>query len=357
MKVEPGRLFARLYQQSEPPLQQRRRLLIALGAGTFTGGLVGELTSGTAAHAQGNAPPARIGIIVPTNAAAAATATRLPAFKQGMFDNGLIEGRHYVLDVVYAEGQSERFPALVKELLQRAPTVIMVNTIAAVRAAQQATRTVPIVMIGVNDPVGTGLVASLARPGGNTTGQSTQGEDTSAKFVEFIHEALPRAKRIALLTNPGNASHQKLGEQVRVAALKFGIETRAFEATTPAALDAAFAAIAKQQPEALVVLNDAMLNTEPQRISAFALKHRIAAFGPFAEFADSGGLLSYGPSILDLYRRSATYVKKILAGAKPADLPIEQPTKFEMVINQKTAKALNIKIPYALLIQAERVIE
>ena len=337
------------------PMYQRRRLLVAFGAGALTTVLTAELTSGLAAHAQGSAPPARIGFIVTTKAPA--IATRLAGFRQGMRDNGLIEGQHYVIDAVYADGQSERFPALAQELLQRAPAVIMVATIAAVRAAQQATRTVPIVMIGVNDPVGSGLVASLARPGGNTTGQSTQAEDTTAKFVEFVREALPRAKRIALLVNPGNPSHQKLGEQVRVAALVFGIETRPFEAAAPAALDAAFAAIAKQQPDALVVVSDAMLNAEAQRISAFALKSRIAAFGSIADFAEGGSLLSYGQSALDLFRRSATYVKKILAGAKPADLPVEQPTKFDMVLNLKTAKALGIKIPQSLLVRAERVIE
>ena len=336
-------------------INQRRRSLVALGAGTLSAVLAAELTGGSAAYAQGSGPPARVGFIVSTKAPA--IATRLAAFKQGMRENGLIEGQHYVLDAVYADGQSERFPALAQELLQRAPAVIMVSTIAAVRAAQQATRTVPIVMTSVNDPVGTGLVASLARPGGNTTGQSSQNEDLTAKYVEFVREVLPRAKRIALLTNPSNASLQKLAEQVRVAALKSGIEMRAFEVATPAALDAAFAAIARQQPDALVVLSDAMLNAEPQRISAFALNNRIAAFGGPADFAEAGSLLAYGPSGPDLFRRSATYVKKILAGAKPADLPIEQPTKFEMVINLKTAKALGIKIPQSLLIQAERLIE
>lgn len=336
-------------------MQRRRRLVIALGAGTFGGTIIGELTGGSAAYAQGNAPPARIGFIA--SSSAAASAARLAAFKQGMRENGLIEGQHYVLDVVYANGQSERFPALAQELLQRVPAVIMVNGVAAVRAAQQATRTVPIVMTSVNDPVGTGLVASLARPGGNTTGQSNQSEDFTAKFVEFVREALPRAKRIALLTNSDNPSHPKLGEQVRAAALKFGIETSAFEVATPDALDAAFAAIASARVNALVLLRDAMLTGEHQRISTFGLKNRIAAFGPSAEYAEAGSLLSYGPSITDMFRRSATYVKKILAGTKPADLPIEQPVKFEMVINLKTAKALGIKMPHALLITAERVIE
>ncbi len=334
-------------------MNQRRRSLVILGAGALTA----ELTSGITAHAQGSAPPARIGWIAPTNAAA--HATRLAAFKQGMLDNGLIEGTHYVLDVVYAEGRYERFPALAKELLQRGPAVIVSPIAAAIRAAQQATHTVPIVMISISDPVGSGLVASLARPGGNTTGLSNQSEDTTAKFVEFVREALPRAKRIALLINPDNSSHAKLGEQVRAAALKFGIESRALESATPAALDAAFAAIARERPDALVILRDGMLLAEPQpqRISTFALNNRIAAFGPDVVFTEAGGLLSYGPSNLDMFRRSATYVKKILAGAKPADLPVEQPTKFEMVINLKTAKALDIRIPQSLLIQAERVIE
>ena len=241
-------------------MNQRRRSLIALGAGTFIGGLAGELAGGLAAHAQGSAPPARIGILSLANAAA--FATRLAAINQGMRENGLIEGKHYVVDVVYAEGRYERFPALVKELLQRAPAVLTVSTVAAVRAAQQATRTVPIVMTGINDPVGSDLVASLARPGGNTTGLSTQSEDTAAKYVEFVREALPRAKRIALLVNPGNQSNASMGEQVRAAAQRAGIETSTVEVATPAALDAAFATIDKQRPDALAVLSDAMLITE-----------------------------------------------------------------------------------------------
>ena len=337
------------------PMNQRRRLLIALGASTFIGGLTGELSGGRTAHAQSSAPPARIGFIAPTNAAA--NAARLAAFKQGMRENGLIEGTHYVLDVVHADGHSERLPALAKELVQRAPALIIANSGAAVRAMQKATSTIPIVMASVVDPVGGGLVASLARPGGNITGLSNQAEDTAAKFVEFVREALPRAKRIALVINPGNPTHPKLSQQVRAAALRFGIETRAFEAATTAAFDAAFAAIASERPDALVVLPDVIFNTAPQRISAFALKNRIAAFGPDAEYADTGSLLSYGPSRIDMYRHAATYVKKILAGAKPADLPVEQPVKFNMVINLKTAKTLGIKMPQALLIQAERVIE
>ena len=337
------------------PMNQRRRSLFVLGAGTLTTMLTGELTGGLAARAQGSGPPARIGILLLTGATS--SATRLAAFTQGMRDNGLIEGRHYVLDVAYAQGDQQRFPALVTELLQRAPAVIMVSSNAAARAAQLATRTVPIVMMTMADPVGTGLVASLARPGGNITGLSNQSEDIAAKYVEFVREALPRAKRIALVINPANTSHAKSAEQVRAAALAAGIEVRVFKVAAPAALDATFADIARLRPDALVTLRDATLNPEHQRISAFSLNNRIAAFGSDPEVAESGSLLAYGPSRLDMLRRSATYVKKILAGAKPADLPVEQPVKFEMVINLKTAKALGIKIPQSLLIQAERVIE
>lgn len=299
--------------------------------------------------------PPRIAFIYSSHAAN--FALRLPAFKDGMRDNGLIEGKHYVIDARYAEGDYARFPALTRELLQLNPAVIMVSTIAGVHVAQQATSTVAIVFTTLNDPVGSGVVASLARPGGNTTGLSTQAEDTMGKYVEFVREILPRAKRVAVLINPGNVSNPKMFEQVRTAAGGFGINVRAFEAATPAALDAAFAAMAQHRPDALVVVRDAMLIGQHARISAFGLKSRIAVFGSTADYVDSGSLLAYAPSLTDMYRRSATYVAKILAGAKPADLPVEQPTKFEMVINLKTAKALGIKFPQTVLLRVERVVE
>jgi putative ABC transport system substrate-binding protein len=335
-------------------MNQRRRSLVTLGAGSFATVLVGELIGGLAAHAQVSAPPVRIGILLA--ASAMSSATRLAAFMQGMRENGLVEGPHYVVDVSYAQGDNQRFPALVKDLLQRAPAVIMTNSNAATRAAQLATRTVPIVMFTASDPVGTGLVASMAQPGGNTTGLSNQSEDTTAKFVEFVAETLPRAKRIALLVTE-SPSTSTMSEKVGAAARRAGIETRSVEATTPAALDAAFAAIARLRPDALVVQRNAMLNAETQRISAFALENRIAAFGSDTQFAESGSLLSYGPSRLDMYRRAAYFVDKILKGAKPADLPVEQPTKFELVINLKTAKALGITIPQSLLLRADEVIQ
>ena len=335
-------------------MNQRRRSLVVLGAGSFATVLVGELIGGLAAHAQGSAPPVRIGILL--LASETSSTTRLAAFTRGMRDNGLIEGRHYVLDVSYAQGDNQRFHALVKDLLQRAPAVIMTQSNAGTRAAQLATRTVPIVMFTASDPVGTGLVASLAQPGGNTTGLSNQSEDINVKFVEFVRDALPRAKRIALLVNPRSLSASAMSEKVGAAAHRAGIEARSVEAATPAALDAAFAAIARLRPDVLLVQRESMLNSETPRISAFALENRIALFGSDAQFAEAGGLLSYGPSRLDMYRRAAYFVDKILKGAKPADLPVEQPTKFELVINLRTARALGITIPQSVLLRADEVI-
>lgn len=332
-------------------MNHHRRILIALGAGTFTGGLA----SGFAVYAQSSATPARIAIVAPVDAVT--TAPRLAAFKQGMHENGLIEGGHYILDVAYADGQYERFPAMTQELLQRNPVLVMSSNIGSMRVLMKATSTVPIVMIVISDPVGNGLVASLARPGGNVTGQASQAEDTMSKYIELLHEALPRAKRIAVLINPGAAKNPILLEQLRSASGGLGMELRLFDALTPADLDAAFAAIARYRPDAMVVTRDSMFMGQPERISAFALKNRIPAFGPISEFVDAGSLLSYSPSLLGMYRSSATFVRKILSGTKPADLPVEQPTRFELVLNQKTAKALGIKIPLSILIRAERVIE
>ncbi len=303
-----------------------------------------------AASAVAQTPP-RIGIIWSNTA----IAPRLAAFKDGMRDNGLIEGKHYTIEERAAEGDYERFPALTRDLLQRNPAVILVSTIAAVQAAQQATKTVAIVFPALNDPVASGLVASLARPGGNTTGLTTQADDTVAKSLQHLREMLPRARRIAVLLNPGNSSNSRMLDQVRAIAGRASITTRAFETTT--ALDKELGAIAQHRPDALVVLRDAMLIGQHERISAFGLKSRIPVFAPASEFVDSGSLIAYSPSLVDMYRRSATYVAKILSGTKPADLPIEQPTKFELVINMKTAKALGIKIPQTLLISVDRVIE
>jgi ABC-type uncharacterized transport system substrate-binding protein len=281
----------------------------------------------------------------------------LSAFKDGMRENGMVEGKHYVLDERYAGGSYDRFPTFVEDLLKRSPAILMVNTIASVQAAQRATKTVPIIFVNTNDPVGSGLVASLAHPGGNTTGLSTQSEDMIGKYVELLHEVLPRASRIAVLSNPDNPSCPKMFEGVRIMANALGLSARAFEARSPKGFDAVFSSITQYRPHVLLVLPDAMFYDQFVRISGFATKQKIPTFAKNMEFATAGCLISYGASRREVFRRSAIYVKKILDGAKPADLPVEQPTKFELAVNLKTAKALGITIPQSILMRADDLIQ
>ena len=284
-------------------------------------------------------------------------AARFAAFNQGMRDIGMVEGQHYVLDKRYADGHYERFPVLTDELLALKPAILMVVTIESVRVAQRATKVVPIVFVSTNDPVGSGLVASYARPGGNSTGLSTQNEDTAVKCVQLLHELLPQAKRFAVLVNPANPSGAKIFEQMRGAARDLGIAAVAVDVSSPPGLDTALGAMLQQRPDALLVSPDSMLFSERERIAAFTLKNRLPHIAMGQGTVAAGALLSYGAQTFALFRRSAIYVKKILAGAKPADLPVEQPTTFALAINLKTAKALGITVPQALLQRADEVIE
>jgi putative ABC transport system substrate-binding protein len=301
------------------------------------------------------APPARVAWLAPGSAAK--QGHYVVAFREGMRENGLQEGRDYVLDVQYADGHYERFPAMVEAALQRDPAVMIMVAIPSVRAAQRATRTVPIVFVSTTDPVGSGLVASLAQPGGNTTGISNQAEDAVTKYVDLLREALPQARRIAVLLNPANPGNVAQYQRLRGFAPEFGMTLEAFEARTPEELDAAFQAIARYRPDVLLMIADSMLFQIHERIVAFALKERLPTIAPTPEHGESGMLFAYGASRPEMYRRAATYVRKILAGARPADLPVEQPTRFELAVNLKTARALGIKVPQAILLRADRVIE
>ncbi len=300
-------------------------------------------------------PLPRIARIGPSSAAVHAPC--VAAFTDGMRELGLVEGRHYRHEVRYAEGHYERFAALTDELLRLEPAVVMVATIASARAALQATSTVPIVFVGVNDPVSSGLVVSLARPGGNATGLSNQSEDLLAKYVQLLRELLPQAQRMAILFNPANASNPGMAAQVRAVVAGLGITTQTFTASSPDDLDAALAAIAAARADALLMIRDAVFSGQRDRIAAWALKQRLPTFAGQAELVQAGVLLAYAAPLSQACRRWAHYVKKILDGAKPADLPVEQPTRFEPVINLKTAKALGITIPVAVRIRADEVIE
>ena len=303
--------------------------------------------------ARGQFKPAIIGVL--GSGSAQSSVFLIDALKEGMNENGLAEGRDYVLDVRWAEGDYTRFAALAFELLERKSSVIIVTTIAAARAAQQVAPATPLVMTGLIDPIGVGLIASLARPGNNTTGISNMIQDMSAKGLELIREVAPTATTIAALFNPNNPGSRLILEDVRSQAAKLGMTIQPIEFQGSALLDTTLEAAAGR--DALLVVADSTLLDLGERIAGLALRHRLPTFSSIPEFTDAGALVGYGPSRRDSYRRAATYVKKVLEGAKPADIPVEQPTLIELSINMQTARALGIVIPDALLARAERVIE
>jgi len=279
------------------------------------------------------------------------------AFIESMREIGLVEGRDYVLDLFWADGKYERLPALLDAVLKRNPSIILVGTIASVRAAQQATKTVPIVMMGTNDPVGSGLVASLARPGGNTTGLASMFDDVAAKLVEFSREGLPKAKRLAVLINPLNPSNRPIFLSLQKAAVSLGMTAEAIEADAPERIAGAFTATSRTRPDVLITGFDAMLIDQRAQIISLGLARKIPVVSQSSAFGDAGALITYGTPTSAFFGRAAVYVKKLLSGAKPAELPVEQPTTFELAINMKTAKALGIKIPQTMVVRADRLIE
>jgi putative ABC transport system substrate-binding protein len=268
------------------------------------------------------------------------------AFRQGMMEHGYVDGQNVILEQRWAEGRSERFPELVSELIGLKADVIVAVSLPAAFAAKNATSTLPIVFIA-SDPLGSGLVASLARPGGNLTGLSLfLGDEFSSKWLELLREAVPTASRIGVLWNPVNPASKHYVSVLRDAAQKY-----------PGQLDRAFTTLVAERAGAVVVVVDPLTVRYRERIVGLALKSRLPAMYGFREFVDAGGLMAYGVNMPDLCRRAAVYVDKILKGAKPSDLPVEQPTKFELIINAKTAKALALKFPQTLLVSANEVIE
>lgn len=320
----------------------RRRTLFAVPA----------LVLGARAAAQS---PARLAWIEPGTASAGVP--RLASMRNGLAENGLIEGRDYVLEAFAADGDYQRFPAAVQKAMATHPAVLLVTTILSVRAAQQATKTLPIVFVGTNDPVGAGLIDSLARPGGNTTGVATLSDQAAPKLVDMMHRALPAARRVAVLINPGNPTNRPIFESIRASARTVGIEAEAIEVIAPASIDAALGPASAPQPDAVIIVLDAMLVTIGGRIAQICLERRVPVLGAGREQTEAGGLLSYGPSLNSLIRRSAYFVKRILAGALPRDLPAEQPTKFELTINLKTARAIGATIPQSVLAEADDLLE
>ena len=263
----------------------------------------------------------------------------LDAFRQGLRELGWVEGRNIVIDYRYAEGRFDRLPDLAAELVRLKVDIIVASPTPAAAAAKNATQTIPIVMIAVTDPVGLGLIASLARPGGNVTGLSySAGLEIVGKQLELLKETVPKVRRVAILSNPANLSQPLSIRELKVAARSLGVQLQLLEAQGPNEFDGAFAAMATERVGALLVMSDSMLNSHRTRLADLAARSRLPAAYGLRENVEAGGLVSYGPSVRDLFRRSATYVDKILKGAKPADLPVERPTKFDLVINLKTAR-------------------
>ena len=278
------------------------------------------------------------------------------ALRQGLRDWGYVEGRNIKIEFRTTRNDADRLPGLAGELVQLKVDVIVANITVATQAVKHATSTIPIVMAIVADPVGSGLVASLAHPGGNVTGFSLMTAELSAKRLQLLKETIPRLTRVAVLWNPATPFHAKVIEDLKAAAPSLSIELSFVGVRTPEEFDAAFSAVSRARVQALYLLESPLFYVHRMTLAKLASKARLPAISGQRDFADAGGLVSYGANYGDLFRRSAGYVDKILKGAKPADLPIEQPTKFELVVNLKTAKALGITIPQSILLQADEVI-
>jgi len=301
-----------------------------------------------AAGAQQRAKVPRIGIL-----SSDAASTREEAFRQGLRDLGYVEGQNVVIESRYADGRFEKLPGLATELVRLNVDVIVASPTEAIRAAQGATKTIPIVMAFSGDPVGSGIVAQLAHPGGNITGLTTMAAELTAKRLEFLKAIAPTISRVSFLAN--QATPKQFVSEVEAAGRVMGVHVSAVMVQDANELDRTFSAMAKGAVDGLVV--DLVLHEYRRRIADLAIRHRFPAISGPREFAAAGGLMAYGPDYRDLFRRAATYVDKILKGAKPADLPVEQPTKFELVINLKTAKALGLPIPQSVLVRADEIIQ
>jgi putative ABC transport system substrate-binding protein len=325
----------------------RRKFLVSAGA---------LIAAPLQAFAQNPAAMARIGFLGVANPVA--WAPRIDAFRSGLRDLGYVEGRNIVIEFRFAEGQYDRLPALAAELVRLKVDIIVTHSVPGALAAKEATATIliPVVMTNVGDAVGSGIVASLARPGGNITGDTFFVPELMAKRLELLKDAIPQIRRIAVLANPDNPGTVISLKAMEVTAKALNVALQRFDARGPDDLDGAFAAMAKESVEALAVIEDPKLIADFKKIAELAAKQRLPSIG-FIEFADAGGLFGYSANFLALYRRAAVFVDKILKGAKPADIPIERPTTFEFVINMKTARALGLAVSSATRLRADRVID
>ncbi len=329
------------------PVMERRTFMAML-----TGGIV---VSPLAAEAQQAGKVYRVGFL--GNSSAALEANLVGPFREGLRELGYVEGRNIVIEYRWAEGKYERFPALIAELAALNVDVIVTAGTPAALAVKRTTPSIPLVMAAVGDPIGVGLVASLARPGGNVTGLSAIAPELEGKRLELLREVVPKLSHIAVLWNPDNPFHAGSVKETRAAAQVLGIKAQLVGVRISEEFPAAFAAIVRERPGALLVLADRIFLHNRARIVDFGAKHRLPGVYPYRELVEAGGLMSFGPSYPGMHRRAAHYVDKILKGSKPADLPVEQPATFELIINLKAAKALGLTIPQSLLLRADEIIQ
>lgn len=328
---------------------KRRNFLVALGAG---------LATPRASFAQPQARIRRIGFLAVRSVPGAPSSDPYyGSFVHAMRDLGYVEGKNLVIEWRFAGGKYDRFPALADELVRLNPEVIVTHSTPATEALRRATGTIPIVTAAVGDPVSSGFAASLARPGGNITGMSVMVTDLGAKQVELLKAITAEVSRIALLVNPDTSIHDKLVSSVQAAAQQLGIKVLRLDARSPDDIERGFATITRERIGAVIVANDAFFVSERRRIAELTRINRLPSMFPYREDVAAGGLMSYGQDAADFYRRAASHVDKIFKGARPSELPFEQPTKIHLAINRKTAKALGIVVPQALLIRADEVIE
>jgi putative tryptophan/tyrosine transport system substrate-binding protein len=310
---------------------------------------------GGSANAQQAAGIHRIGILIPTSGSF--LSARDEAFRQRLRQLGYVEGKNIVIEYRYAEGKSERLPDLAAELVGLKVDVIVTVSPSATLAAKKASGTIPIVFAAANDPVGTGLVSSLARPGGNITGLSLMVPDLDGKRLELLKEAFPSVARVAFLWNPSGSRGNPALTVMEAAAKALVLKLLSLEVRSLDDFESAFARAKKERAQELITTTGGLINTQQRRVLDFAAKNRLPAIYHYSEFVEAGGLMSYGPDNTDVWRRAATYVDKILKGAKPADMPVEQPTKFEFLVNLKAATQIGLTIPNRVLERANKVIK
>ena len=331
-------------------MNNRRKLMVAIGASA--------LVAPFASFAQQQSKVWRVGFLGFNPRPDSIDSTFTGAFPRGMRELGFIEGKNLEIEWRFADGKSERLPTLAAELVQLKVDVIVTGSPPATRAAQKATTHIPIVIAAGGDPVDAGFVKSLAHPGGNITGLSNVSNDLGAKQLQMLVDMVPKLSRVVVLINPDNPFMETtIAKNILAAASRTNVTVLFQEARTRKEIENAFFQMARKKAGALIVARDPFFNQQTRHIAELATKHRLPTVAGLREYVEVGGLMSYGASLTDMFRRAATYVDKIFKGAKPGDLPIEQPTKFELFINGKTARSLGLKIPQSLLISADKVIE